>query len=382
MDLFDVVVVGAGTFGSWIAWHLRRAGRRVALLDAYGPGNGRASSGGETRLIRLGYGADELYTRWALRSLASWKDLAAASGRELFHATGILWMARDDDPLSAATLETLSRVGVPHEKVSRADLERRWPQIDFGPVTWGIHEPENGVLMARRAVRAAADRAVRDGVSLVPAAVRPLREATGRLDSLMLSDGTAMPADVFVFACGPWLPKIFPGLLGRRIFPTRQEVFYLGPPAGDPRFGPPAMPAWVDFSDGIYGVPDIDGKGVKIAFDRHGPRFDPDSGDRRVTAKGLAAVRAFVSRRFPALAGAPLVGSEVCQYENTSNGDFLIDRHPDVENVWIAGGGSGHGFKHGPAVGEYVAALISEGGPVEERFSLATKRKKQSRTVF
>ena len=187
--------------------------------------------------------------------------------------------------------------------------------------------------------------------------------------------------DAFVFACGPWLPKLFPDLLDGRIVPTRQEVLYFGPPAGDPRFAPPALPAWIDFSEEIYGVPDLEARGFKIAVDRHGAVFDPDTGDR-IAGETLPEIRAYLARRFPGLADAPLVGSEVCQYENTCNGDFLIDRHPEFENVWLVGGGSGHGFKHGPAVGEYVARLVVDGSAPDERFRLSTKQRVQRRTVY
>ena len=380
-ETFDIAVVGAGTFGAWTAWHLARAGRKVALLDAYGPGNSRASSGGETRVIRMGYGADEWYTRWSQRSLTLWKELEADTKTPLFQATGVLWMARTEDSLSTSTLATLQRLGVRHEKVSGDELSRRWPQIAFGPVTWAIWEPESGLLMARRAVQAVAADAVRRGaVSRIGAAMPP--ESGKPLDALMLTDGTRISAGAYVFACGPWLPKVFPALLGDRIFPTRQEVFYFGPHAGDVQFSPPRMPTWIDLGDEIYGMPDVESKGFKVAPDKHGPAFDPDSGERRVTAEGLASVRAYVAKRFPALADAPLVASEVCQYENTSNGDFLIDRHPDLANVWLVGGGSGHGFKHGPAVGEFVAARVQDGKPVPAKLSLATKEKVQHRTVY
>jgi monomeric sarcosine oxidase len=378
---FDVAVVGAGAFGAWTAWHLRRAGRRVLLVDAYGPGNSRASSGGETRVIRMGYGADELYTRWSQRSLGLWKELAETSGQKLFHETGVLWMARGEDPLTLATLATLTRLGIRYETLARAELESHWPQIALGPITWAIHEPGSGALMARRAVQAVAAQAGRDGVEVRTEAVEALRGSNGRLLSVATRTGS-ITAGAFVFACGPWLPKIFPELLGERIFPTRQEVFYFGPPPGDARFGPPAMPVWVDFAEEIYGLPDIESKGFKVAPDRHGPPFDPDTGERVVSSQGLAAVREFVGRRFPALKDAPLVASEVCQYENSSNGDFLIDRHPGLDNAWLVGGGSGHGFKHGPAVGEYVAARVADGAPVDAKFSLTTKQKAQKRTVY
>ena len=380
--VYDVAVVGAGVFGAWTAYRLRLAGRRVALLDAYGPGNARSSSGGQTRVIRMGYGDQEIYTRWSMRSLELWKSLVGPIGRpSLFQQAGVLWMARGEDPLTSKTLAMLQRLGVVHERLDRRELERRWPQIDFGPNTWAIYEPESGFLAAFHGVQAVVQMAEAEGVEYLQEAVLP-PEGRGRLSSVSTRSGKTVRAGIFVFACGPWLPKVFPDLLGERIFPTRQEVFYFGPSPGDERFRTPAMPVWVDFTEEIYGLPDFKGRGFKVAPDRHGPAFDPDTGTRTITLETLARVRDFVGRRFPALKDAPLVGSEVCQYENTSNGDFLIDRHPERENIWLVGGGSGHGFKHGPAVGEYVTARIVEGGNVESRFSFATKEKVQKRVVY
>ena len=379
---YDVAVVGAGVFGAWTAYRLRLAGLRVALLDAYGPGNARSSSGGQTRVIRMGYGDQEIYTRWSMRSLELWKSLVGPIGRpSLFQQAGVLWMARGEDPLTSKTLAMLQRLGVVHERLDRRELERRWPQIDFGPNTWAIYEPESGFLVAFHGVQAVVQMAEAEGVEYLQEAVLP-PEGRGRLSSVSTRSGKTVRAGIFVFACGPWLPKVFPDLLGERIFPTRQEVFYFGPSPGDERFRTPAMPVWVDFTEEIYGLPDFKGRGFKVAPDRHGPAFDPDTGTRTITLETLARVRDFVGRRFPALKDAPLVGNEVCQYENTSNGDFLIDRHPERENIWLVGGGSGHGFKHGPAVGEYVTARIVEGGNVESRFSFATKEKVQKRVVY
>jgi glycine/D-amino acid oxidase-like deaminating enzyme len=246
---------------------------------------------------------------------------------------------------------------------------------------WGILEPASGALMARRAVQAVVREAVRAGVQHQTAAVGP-PVVSSRLDAVRLGDGSEIRAGAFVFACGPWLPKLFPELLGARIFPTRQEVFFFGPPAGDARFAPPRMPTWIDFGAEVYGLPDLERRGFKVAPDRHGAAIDPDTDERLVDAESVARVRAFLARRFPALAAAPLVEARVCQYENTSNGDFLIDRHPGADNVWLVGGGSGHGFKHGPAVGEYVAKRIAGDAPEESRFSLATKGTVRQRAVY
>ncbi|HEY6186036.1 MAG TPA: FAD-dependent oxidoreductase [Pyrinomonadaceae bacterium] len=385
IESYDTAVVGAGVFGAWTALSLRQAGQRVALLDAYGAANSRASSGGETRVIRMGYGADEIYTRWAVRSLKLWQEFFSRTGQPLFQRTGVLWMAHEEDAYVAAMQRTLESSGVEIEKLSRAQLVERYPQIDFGPVTWAIFEPMSGVLLARRAVQSLVREAVRGGVSYLEDAVTiPLGPTeSARLEHIDTSGGRRIFADSFVFACGPWMAKLFPEILGDLIHPTRQEVFFFGVPAGDRRFAPPLMPVWLDFHELIYTIPDIESRGFKVAIDRHGPECDPDNLERIATARGLEEVREYLGGRVPALKSAPVLETRVCQYENTSNGDFLIDRHPSMENVWLVGGGSGHGFKHGPAVGEYVSDRVTGGdAPVEPRFALAAKEKVRKRAVF
>jgi sarcosine oxidase len=257
------------------------------------------------------------------------------------------------------------------------ELRRSYPQLRFREERIGLYECHAGVILARRAVQAAVEEAVSKGVEYAVEAVLPAGGSEVKTQS-----GNVLSGGLFVYCCGPWLPKLFPELLGGRIRVTRQEVFFFGTPAGDRRFAAPHMPAWTDITDenGAYTLPDLENRGFKLAFDQHGPEFDPDSGDR--IARGLDGARAFLAERFPALAGAPLVESRVCQYENTSTGDFLIDRHPDFDNTWLVGGGSGHGFKHGPAVGEHVCELIDGRAVAEPRFSLETKARTHHRSVF
>jgi sarcosine oxidase len=268
--------------------------------------------------------------------------------------------------------------------LTRSDMARRFPAIDFAGVEIGLFEPQFGVLMARRAVQTLVARFVEAGGAYLAAQVLPPEPGQARLDQLRTADGATLSADRFVFAAGPWLPRLFPDLLGQRIRPTRQEVFYFRPPAGDPRFGPAQLPGWADFNGGdlYYGMPDLEARGFKIARDTHGPAIDPDQGDRAHSAEALARARAFLEQRFPLLADAPLNESRVCQYENSSNGDFLIDRHPRWANAVLVGAGSGHGFKMGPAVGAYAAALVS-GAPlaIEPRFSLESKAESGERLV-
>lgn len=378
---FDTIVVGSGVFGAWTAWHLTQRKQRVLLVDSYGPGHSRASSGGESRIIRMGYGADEIYTRWALNSLAQWKELFASTGEPLFLQTGVLWLAGKDNTILRATQKTLQLCGVKFEMLERAALDTRFPQIDMTGIDQGILEMESGVLMARRAVaRVASDAQTRGMQMKIAHVVTP--QGSRKIAEIETAAGEKLSVGQVIFACGAWLGKLFPEVLGSRIFPTRQEVFFFAPPAGDMRFAWPTLPTWLFQEDLVYGMPDIESRGVKFARDAHGEAIDPDTQSRLASAEGAAWAREYVGRRFPALKDAPITEARVCQYENTSNGDFLIDRHPDFDNVWLAGGGSGHGFKHGPAVGEYLAGQICGGGKAEARFSLATKAKQQRRTVF
>ncbi len=379
---YDVAVIGAGVFGAWTAYQLERSSKRVILIDAYGSGNSRSSSGDESRIIRMGYGADEIYTRSALRSLQLWQELFTRVDQPLFHQTGVLWLAQKGDPYPVKTAETLRKLDVPFDSLTVAEIRRRYPQIGLERISWALLEPESGVLMARRAVQTVTREAIRNGVEYFQDAVKT-PEGSGSLNEITTAGGRRISAGNYVFACGPWLPKVFPDLLADRIQTTRQEVFYFGAPAGNRSFLATELPTWIDFKDEAYGLPDLEGRGVKIAIDRHGPAFDPDAGNRVVSDEGLTEARQCLARRLPALKYAPVIEARVCQYENTANGDFLIDRHPRFDNVWLVGGGSGHGFKHGPVVGEYVATRIAGNNEeIEPRFSLESKASEQKRAVF
>ncbi|MFZ0638238.1 MAG: FAD-dependent oxidoreductase [Candidatus Acidiferrales bacterium] len=376
---YDVMVIGAGVFGAWSAYALTRSGARVLLVDAYGAGNSRSSSSGESRIIRMGYGADEVYTRWSQRALELWQQFDQQTGARIFHRTGVLWFGREGAQNAVDTLAALADARVPHKKLSRAEIEKRFPQIACADGEFAIYEPESGALMARRGVQKVVEEFQRlGGTHQIAETEAPT--GSGNVPALASWSGESFRAQNYVFACGAWLARVFPDLLGRRIFPSRQEIYFFGVPAGDRSYSAGNFPAWLDVNSLMYGIPDIEGRGFKVASDLHGPAVDPDSVER-VAGETLPLVRDYVRRRFPALRDAPVIESRVCQYENTSNGDFLIDRHPDFDNVWLVGGGSGHGFKHGPALGEYVTRLVLDGGATDSRFSLATKQTVQKRTV-
>jgi sarcosine oxidase len=361
-----IAVIGAGAFGGWTALHLLERGARVTLIDAWGPGNSRASSGGETRVMRGTYGPDQPYTEMAARSLRLWAKYERRWKRQFLHRCGVLWMAAAsndvrDDAFERGSVTTLRAAKIKFQQLSAAQMKKRWPQINFDGIEWGIFEPECGYLDARASCAALVDAFVAAGGKYRQAAVMADGLEDASMRSVALSDGSRLKADRFVFACGPWLGKLFPQVVGDLVQPTKQDIFFFGTPTGDDRFSDAHLPVWADHRGRFrYGIPGSDRRGFKIADDKRGPAFDPTNGERVVNAETLRDIREYVGFRFPALKDAPLVETRVCQYEQTPDGHFIIDRHPANESVWIVGGGSGHGFKHGPAVGEMVADLVTK----------------------
>jgi glycine/D-amino acid oxidase-like deaminating enzyme len=365
-----IVVVGAGAFGGWTALSLLRAGHRVTLIDAWGAGNSRASSGGETRVIRAVYNGSRDYSQMAARAFTLWRDAEQHWKRQVFVRTGAVWMAAPDDSYVRKSIEPMKAVGLTVQEMTPAEAARRFPQMGFGDVRTVFFEPEAGMLSARVACELVRETFVREGGTYRQGLVRPAAGAGGRLTRVTLADGSGLDGDRFVFACGPWMGQLFPDVVGRRIVATRQEVFFFGTPAGDTRYDAPAQPVWVHLGQRLmYGLPNWERRGLKIADDTAGPEVDPTAVDRVPSPDALARARAMIAERFPAMAGAPIVETRVCQYEASTDGNYLIDRHPGLENVWLVGGGSGHGFKMGPALGEHVAALVDGKAKVNPLFA-------------
>jgi len=355
-----VAVIGAGAFGGWTALHLLERGARVTLIDAWGPGNSRSSSGGETRVMRGTYGPDQPYTELAARALKLWAKYERKWKRQFLHRCGVLWMAAGrDDGFERGSVEMLRGARIKYQELSGAQLRKRWRQVNFEGIEWGIFEPECGYLDARASCAAIVEAFVAAGGRYRQASVLGQGLEEPALRGLPLADGSQLKAHILVFACGPWLSQLFPNAIGSFVKATKQDVFFFGAPAGDGRFHDPNLPVWVDHRDKFrYGIPGSDRRGFKIADDTRGPDFDPTNGERIINPETLKDIREYVGFRFPALRDAPLIETRVCQYEQTPDSHFIVDRHPANENVWLLGGGSGHGFKHGPAIGEMMAELI------------------------
>lgn len=285
-------------------------------------------------------------------------------------------MAARDDAFERGSVAMLHAAKIKCQELSAAQMKKRWPQMNFESIEWGILEPECGYLEARASCQAVVEAFVAAGGKYRQVAVLADGLESSPMCSLALSDGSHLKADCYVFACGPWLGELFPSAIGDLVKPTKQDVLFFGTPAGDDRFDDRHLPVWADHREPfLYGIPGSDRRGFKIADDTRGPVFDPTNTERVVSQEKLNDIRNYLAFRFPALKNAPLIESRVCQYEQTPDSHFILDRHPAMENVRLVGGGSGHGFKHGPAIGEMMAELILKDGEPDAIWQLARFRK-------
>jgi sarcosine oxidase len=352
----EIVVVGAGAFGGWTALYLREMGHRVTLIDQYGPGNSRATSGGESRQIRAVYGEREIYTKWVLQAFDRWQAREAEWGKKLFYRTGQLSLATEWTKELTETRKVFDRLGVKYDVLNHDELARRYPQMNARDIQVVMSTPSTGVLKAREGCVAVAQAFEKKGGRFVTARVELGTRSGSTLQDVALSTGTRVSAQTFVFACGPWLPKVFPAVMRNKLATPRRAVFFYGTPPGDHRFTYPNFPTWS--VDNAYGFPCIEGRGFKVVPTFARQLVDPDTQEHALTADELRQGRAFADKWFPALAQQPLVDSRICQREDSVDDHFIVQPHPELGNVWLVGGGSGHGYKHGIMLGDYVAHRV------------------------
>jgi sarcosine oxidase len=362
VSVIDVVIVGAGTFGASLAWWLARTGEQVTLLDQFEPGDHRASSGGETRLYRCAHGPDAEYTAMARRARTLWGELEEESGEELLIECGLAWFAHREDGWEAESERMLAAQGIAAERLDITTAESLYPSFRGDDLAFVLLEPEGGVLRAQRAVRALAAQAAVHGARMVRGRARPDGAAA------VLDDSTRLEGDVIVWACGPWLGRLFPDLVALSV--RRQELLFLD---GGAAWRTPRVPSWCDYDLARYGTADIDRLGVKAAIDDLGPPLDADAelSDESTTEP---QVRAYLRDRFPALEHARLLEARSCRYELTPDTHFIAASHREHPNVWLVGGGSGHGFKHGPPMAERLAQAFHEGAALPARFGLGERQ--------
>jgi glycine/D-amino acid oxidase-like deaminating enzyme len=355
-----IAVIGAGAFGGWAALFLLRKGFKVTLVDAWGAGHSRSSSGDETRVIRSTYGANEQYFDLNVRALELWKENQQRWNKNLFYNTGVLWMCYEEkSSVVDDSIPFTKKHKMEYEYLTTGEMQKRFPAINTQDIHHSWFDPYGGYLKARESCQAVAEAFIVEGGTMIQSLVQPGAIAKSKMEGILLSTGNKLEADAYLFACGPWMGKIFPEMKNV-ITCTKQEAYYFGVPA-DASALFDSMPVWVDV-DGknfYYGIPGNASRGFKIGVDIRGETFDPTHGERTINPDVLTKARKFIGHRFPKLKDAPLVENRVCPYENSTDGNFLFSGHPEASNVILLGGGSGHGFKHGPALGELVAQSVA-----------------------
>ena len=356
-----IAVVGAGAFGSWTALYLLRKGFKVTLIDAWGPAHARSSSADETRVIRSTYGANENYFDLNVKALSLWKENEERFGKKLFYNTGVLWFCYEEKtPLVDDSIPFAKKHHMEYEYLTTVQLKQRFPFVNTVDLHHAYLDPFGGYLKARESVQSVSEAFIKAGGHYLQAEAMPGKKEGSRLLQVKLSGGNSIQADGYVFACGSWLSRIFKDVLPDLIRCTKQEVYYFGVPAKNASAFE-NMPVWVDVDgkDFYYGIPGNQYRGFKLGVDIRGPVFDPTLGDHVYSPETLIKGRKFIAHRFPALTDGPLVESRVCPYENSPDGNFIFDLLPETSNVFILGGGSGHGFKHSPALGQLVADVLA-----------------------
>lgn len=355
------IVIGGGIFGTSVADALAARDWSVQLVDRQGPGNDVQASAGLTRLIRYSHGEETWLADLAWRGLAGWRQLEDEMQASLLEETGLLWLLTEDASWEHASHRTLQELGIPVEMLSVADVRQLFPSVGGQDLSGGVYEPNAGVVRSSRAVRTLSQRAQLRGCELF------IGPAVPKDDGVLIA-GEFCNADIVVWACGAWLGELFPELLQLRV--TKQDTLYLNAPDYWRGTG---IPAWIDFAASVYGTADIGGFGAKVASDLEDEPFDPDTSQRVLSPAKTERVRAYLRRRFPDLADAAIKLWRVCQYAATPDEQWVIAPMPEYRHHWLVGGGSGHGFKHGPAFGEYVADVLTGVIAPDPRFALGRR---------
>jgi sarcosine oxidase len=363
---YDVVVIGAGCWGGWTSLHLQQKGAKVLMIDEWGPGNSRSTSGDETRGVRSSYGdraapAGEVWARWARRAMTKWLEFDATWGKEMkiqhFYPCGDLIFRAAPEPFTTHTRENWDKLKIPYEVLPIDEVHYRWPVYNLTDMKLALYEPDAGVVRARRSCESVAGVFKGLGGKMLISRAWPTMAVNGKMKSLQLSNGDLLEAPTFVFALGPWFPKVFPDLMGKRMRTPMGNVGYFGPPSGDMRFMFPNLPTWN--YPGVTGWPQLpdDNSGFRVRTGG-GTETDPDTSSRWLSEASTKRLKDFVADKFPALTGAPLLRTHSCHYEIGTSRNFMVDKHPQMENVWLAGSGQAEGFKFGPVIGEYIANRV------------------------
>ncbi|HJQ25318.1 MAG TPA: N-methyl-L-tryptophan oxidase [Blastocatellia bacterium] len=359
MQSFDIVIIGAGVMGAAAACEAARGGARVALIDQARPPNPRAASTDHSKVFRFAY-PDAMYARLAVEALAGWQAIEAEMGVQLLTPTGLLLMGKAESRLEVETAAALAALGLEAELMSSAEAAARFPQFNPAAFAHAVYDPSGAITHAERAVETMIALAQRRGVTVIES-LRVLRieQAAGAKVRIVTETGGALEAGGALVAAGPWTRRLLPAL-SPHLVTTRQEIVYFEPRRDHEAFAVGRLPIFIDFGSGFYGFPVHHANAMKVGNHHRGLAVEM-SEEPTVGPEFIARCRDFFAEFIPRLADAAVRETRVCVYNNTPDEDFIIDWHTEVENVLIATGFSGHGFKFGPVVGRITAELLLSG---------------------
>jgi sarcosine oxidase len=361
MTQYDAVVIGLGGIGSATPAQLAKRGARVLGLDQFQPAHALGSSHGGSRIIRKAYYEDPSYVPLLLRAYELWHELEQETDASLYLRTGGLMAGFEGSEIVEGSLSSARRWSLDHELLSSGDLKRRFPMLSPRPDEVALYEPDAGVLFPEVCVLAHLQQAVSAGAEARFGVTA--RGWSPQLDAMAVNvEGESLHARNVIVCAGPWLGRLAEDLrLPLQV--ERNVMHWFDPVASSAVFGPEALPIYVLERRGtpvFYGIPYLSGQGIKSAFHYSGQYVSPDSIDRQVHASEVAEMRRALEDWLPEGAGA-WRASRACMYTNTPDRHFVLGRYPRCENVFIAGGFSGHGFKFCPIVGEILADLAING---------------------
>ena len=361
MSDYDTIIIGLGAMGSSAAYHLARRGARVLGLEQFDIPHSRGSSHGYSRMIRLAYYEHPDYVPLLRRSYQLWHDLEQSSNQKLLHLTGGLYMGPETGHVVSGALHAARRHKLDHELLTHNQLSTRFPHFHLPPSFVGVLEPQAGFLLPEKTIAAHAEGAMRAGAELHGHEPLTAWQSTPTSVSVTTPRATYR-AKTLLFCGGSWTSKLLADL-GVHLVVTRQVLGWLWPQDPDP-FALGKHPVWgIEQDDGslAYGFPMMaDNPGLKIARHAPGRPADPDSVIRDPLPGDEQEITGIADRYLPSARG-PLLALRVCMYTNTPDGHFILDRHPRYDNVLLACGFSGHGFKFASVIGEVLADLATAG---------------------
>jgi sarcosine oxidase len=357
-EVYDVAIVGGGIMGAITACELARDGAKVALIDQSTLPNPAGASFDHSKVFRFAY-PDQLYAQLAVDALKRWRELEADSGEQLLTPTGVMMIGRDESSSERETYTALRSLDLAAELLDSAEAARRFPQFNPAAFAFAVYDPNGAILHADKAVAAALRVARQRGVRFIEGqrVIRVEQSDAGLVEIVTESAGNYQCKQA-VIASGPWTRKLLP-FLAYGLTTTRQETVYFEPPGVSASgFEPGRFPIFIELDSGFYGFPSHHRGWIKIANHHKGATADPYEFDDSVGEDFIESCRGFFRRFIPRLADAQVRETRVCLYNNTPDDDFLIDWHPEIENVLIVTGFSGHGFKFGSVVGRLAAELL------------------------